>query len=56
MNNCDVCGNQAEQKDAIYCNACFYSGKHMEKALREGITLEYSDGTIETIKEQESER
>jgi len=48
-NPCEVCGKPAEQLDAIFCNACFYSGAHMAKALREGITLEYADGSSETI-------
>jgi recombinational DNA repair protein RecR len=44
---CINCGKPSEE---FLCQSCVDAGDRLEKLLREGISIGYSDGTTETIK------
>lgn len=48
---CKVCATPIPvSKPEVFCAPCFTSGTHMAQSLERGITLEYQDGTQETIR------
>ena len=50
MNKCINCGTEVKLNGRfVFCDACEKTGKEMKKLLRAGLTLDYSDGYVETL-------
>lgn len=45
---CDCCNKRPAMPDAVYCAQCIRSGEYMMKTLREGLVIEYIDGSSVT--------